>query len=242
MNTHFLRGVVIAFLALLPFLPSAAEASTTTTATAAPAPSDPLRKGDDHPTDDSLSQRVVLYEEEPGYGFTNRGTGNPQGRRAIGSVVWNTEQPWPGFGKPAEAAVRADINIPERKMEMTWWLRRSAVLGSSTSHIIEFLFKLPPDFTDGGILKVPGFWMKAGERTQAIPLIGQAAKGFTSGDFLIGLSATAADMERNLQLLKDRPWFEIPIVYTSNRRAVLDIEKGTTGEHAFQRAFAAWNE
>ena len=63
-----------------------------------------------------------------------------------------------------------------------------------------------------------------------------------TGDFLIGLSATAAEMEGNLQLLKDRAWFEIPIVYTNNRRALLSIEKGTGGEQAFQQVFAAWKE
>jgi hypothetical protein len=43
--------------------------------------------------------------------------------------------------------VRGDIDIPERKMEMTWRLRRTT--GLSTSHTIEFLFKLPQDFTSG---------------------------------------------------------------------------------------------
>jgi hypothetical protein len=215
------------------------EVSTATAATAAsPAPSDPLRKGDDHPTDDSLSQRVVLYEEEPGYGFTNRSTGNPQGRRAIGSVVWNTE---PGFGKPAETVVRADIDIPERKMSMAWTLRRDTDPSRPTSHTVEFLFKLSPDFAGGGVFNVPGIWMKVGERTQAIPLTGLAVKVAT-GDFLIGLSAAPADRERNLQLLKDRPWFDIPIVYTNNLRAILRVKKGPPGEQAFQQAFAAWNE
>jgi len=251
MNAHLRRYAAIAFLTLAPFLPSAGtvEVSTATAQTAALSPpSNPLGEGDDHViTNNSLSQRVVLYEEEPGVPFTI----NPQGRRAIGSVVWSAEtiagnllqfeNYLERIHKTPERAVRADVDIPERQMEITWRLRRNAGLGSSTSHIIEFLFKLPPDFDGGGILKVPGFWMKQGERTQAIPLTGRARKIWT-GYFLIGLSAAPADLERNLQLLKDRPWFDIPIVYTDNRRALLRMEKGTAGDQAFQQAFAAWNE
>ncbi len=46
-------------------------------------------------------------------------------------------------------------------------------------------------------------------------------------------------MHRNLEMLKERPWFGIPIVYNNGRRAILAIEKGAPGERAFQEAFAA---
>jgi hypothetical protein len=45
-------------------------------------------------------------------------------------------------------------------------------------------------------------------------------------------------VQRNVQLLKDRSWFDIPIVYT-NGRAILAMEKGSPGDHAFTEAFAA---
>ena len=32
-------------------------------------------------------------------------------------------------------------------------------------------------------------------------------------------------MQRNVQLLKDRSWFDIPIVYTNGGRAILAMEK-----------------
>ena len=51
-----------------------------------------------------------------------------------------------------------------------------------------------------------------------------------------------ADMQRNLQLLKERPWFDIPIVYNNGRRAILALEKGTPGEKAFEEAFKAWGQ
>jgi hypothetical protein len=243
MSAHFRRAAAIA-LTLALFLPSAIEVSTATAQTAALSPpSNPLGEGDHRAiTNNSLAQRVVLYEEEPG---------NPQGRRAIGSVVWSAEtiagnlvqfeNYLERIHKAPERAVRADIDIPERNMGVTWRLRRGADPGSSTSHIIEFLFKLPPDFDGGGILKVPGFWMKPSAQRQGTALAGLSFKVWT-GYFLIGLSAAPADRERNLQQLKDQAWIDIPIVYTNNRRAILSMEKGTPGEQAFQQAFAAWNE
>jgi hypothetical protein len=231
MNTHFRSHCIIALLALV-FIPlGAVEVYAEPVATSALSPpSNPL--GDRAITNNGLSQRVVLYEEEPG---------NPEGTSAVGSVTWSTEMLSPGTGKDAEPAVRADIDIPERKVEVSWRLRRGADLGSSTNHTIEFLFKLPPNFAGGGIFGVPGMWMKPAERLRGSALAGLAAK-LSPGYFLIGLSAARADNERNLQLLKDRPWIDIPIVYTNNRRALLAIEKGTPGAQVFQQVFAAWKE
>jgi hypothetical protein len=182
--------------------------------------------------DATVAQRVVLYEEDPN---------DPQGKRAVGSAVWRTEAISPGTGKPPELAVRADIEIPERKISMTWTLRRDTDPSRSTSHTIEIMFKLPPDFPSGGIFNVPGIWMKQAEQTQGTALAGLAVK-VTAGYFLIGLSGAPADKERNIQLLKERPWFDIPIVYTNNRRAILAMEKGTPGERAFAQAFAVWEK
>ena len=74
-----------------------------------------------------------------------------------------------------------------------------------------------------------------------MPLAGLAVK-VTPGFFLIGLSDQDADMERNMQLLKERGWFDIPIVYNNNRRAILADRKGPPGERAFADAFAAWKQ
>jgi hypothetical protein len=196
---------------------------------------DRIEPGGKPPAQDAaatVAQRVVLYEEDPS---------DPSGKRAVGSAIWRTEAISPGTGKPPELAVRADIEIPERKISMTWTLRRDTDQGRSTSHTIEIMFKLPPDFPSGGIFNVPGIWMKQAEQTQGTALAGLAVK-VTTGYFLIGLSAAPADKDRNIQLLKERPWFDIPIVYTNNRRAILAMEKGTPGERAFAQAFAAWEK
>jgi hypothetical protein len=226
-----LVGIYQAFMA--PSATTPAQQDATTTPSSRPkisdrigAPQDASRAGP------AVAQRVVLYEEEPN---------DPQGKRYVGSVLWKTETVSPGAGQPPELAIKAEVEIPERKMTMTWSLRRNTDKTLPASHTIEIMFNLPPDFAPGGINNVPGILMKQAEQTRGTPLAGLAVK-VTNNFFLIGLSAVEADFQRNLQLLKERAWFDIPIVYNNNRRAILALEKGTPGERAFDDVFAAWKQ
>jgi hypothetical protein len=184
------------------------------------------------PTGAAVAQRVVLYEEDPN---------DPAGKRFVGSAIWRTETISPGPGLPPELTVRADVEIPERQISMTWSLRRNTDPNLPATHTVEIVFKLPPDFPGGGVSNVPGILMKAAEQTRGVPLAGLAVK-VTNGFFLIGLSSVEADRERNVSLLKERAWFDIPVVYNNNRRAILALEKGTPGERAFADAFRAWRQ
>lgn len=180
----------------------------------------------------AVAQRVVLYEEEPN---------DPQGKRYVGSAIWRTETISPGPGRPPELAIRADVEVPERRLTMTFTIRKNTDPTLPASHTMEVMFNLPQDFPAGGISNVPGVLMKQAEQTRGTPLDGLAVK-VTNNFFLIGLSATESVQARNIQLLKERAWFDIPIVYNNNRRAILAIEKGTPGERAFAEAFAAWKQ
>jgi len=189
----------------------------------------PDKGGADAP---AVAQRVVLYEEDPE---------NPEGRRMVGTATWRTETLPAAGGRPPEIAVRADVQIPERNMTMTWSLRRNTDPALPASHTIEIMFTLPADAPGGGVQNVPGVLMKQAEQTRGVPLAGLAVK-VTPGFFLIGLSSIETDVQRNVQLLKERPWFDIPIVYNNNRRAILAMEKGAPGERAFAEAFKAWEQ
>jgi len=178
----------------------------------------------------SGAQRAVLYEADPN---------DPQGKRFAGTTVWRTETVSPGPGMAPELVVRADIQIPDRRMSVTWSLRRNTDRTLPASHTIEVMFTLPPDFPGGGISNVPGILMKDSEEVRGMPLAGLAVK-VTNGFFLIGLNAADAEMQRNVQLLKERSWFDILIVYANGGRAILTMEKGPAGERAFADAFAAW--
>jgi hypothetical protein len=179
-----------------------------------------------------VAQRVVLYDEDPS---------EPKGKQYVGTVVWRTEQIKAAGGKPGDIAVRADIEIPDRKFKMSMSFRRNTDTSLPASHTAELTFVLPPDFAGGGVANVPGILMKSNEQARGTPLAGLAVK-VTDGFFLVGLSNVDADRSRNLQLLKERSWFDIPLVYTNQRRAIIAIEKGSPGERAFNDAFAAWGE
>ena len=174
-----------------------------------------------------VAQRVVLYDEDPG---------DPKGKQYIGSVVWRTEQIKATGTQKADIAVRADIEIPDRKFKMTMSFRRNTDTSLPASHTAELTFILPQDFSGGGVGNVPGILMKSNEQSRGTPLAGLAVK-VTDGFFLVGLSNVDADRTRNVQLLKERSWFDVPLVYTNQRRAIIAIEKGAPGERAFNDAF-----
>src|SRR5262245_26743246 len=177
-------------------------------------------------------QKVVLYEEDPA---------DPNGKRFAGSAIWRTETVTPAPGQPPELAIRADVEVPERKLAMTFSLRHNTDKGLPATHTVEIMFKLPADFPSGGISNVPGVLMKQAENTRGVPLAGLAVK-VTPGFYLIGLSNVETDKAKNLTLLKERNWFDIPVVYDNNRRAIIALEKGTPGDRVFAEAFKAWKE
>ena len=167
-------------------------------------------------------QRVVLYDEDPA---------DPKGKQYVGSVIWRTEPIKASGNQKPDIAVRADIDIPDRKFKMTMSFRRNTDTSLPASHTAELTFILPPDFSGGGVGNVPGIPMKSNEQARGTPLAGLAVK-VTDGFFLVGLSNIDADRARNLQLLKERSWFDTPLVYANQRRAIIAFEKGVPGERA----------
>ena len=178
------------------------------------------------------SQKAILYEEDPAF---------PPGRQFIGAVIWRTEPVKESNGRTDGVAIRADIEIPERKLKMTMSLRRNTDTSLPASHTVELSFTPPSNTGSGGVSGVSGILMKSGEQTRGSPLVAQPVK-ITNTFFIIGLPSTAADRVHNLELLEGRSWFDVPIVYSNGRRAILSFKKGPSGQHAFDQAFMAWNE
>jgi hypothetical protein len=183
-------------------------------------------------SESAASQKVVLYEEDPS---------NPNGMQFVGTALWRTERDAPAPGQKPEVAIRGDIEIPEQKISVRLWLRRNVDKQLPASHTVEINFSLPPGFSHGGIASIPGIMVKQGETNRGTALNGVAVK-VTDNYFLVGLSLAEADMQRNIQLLKERSWFDIPIVYGDGKRALIAIEKGPPGERAFSEAFTAWEQ
>ncbi|MGA2129910.1 MAG: hypothetical protein ABSG76_27575, partial [Xanthobacteraceae bacterium] len=179
-----------------------------------------------------LEQPAVLYEEDPA---------DPNGKRYVGGVTWRTESISSASGAPPEVVVKADLYVPGAKTAMAMTFRRNTDRALSASHVAELSFDMPPDSPYVEISEVRGLVMKAGETVHGAKLDAEAAK-VTPGYFMVALAAGAQQMQRNLKLLKENSWLDVMIVYRNGSRAVLAIDKGPSGEQAFNEAFAAWGQ
>lgn len=180
---------------------------------------------------DGVRESAVLYEEDPT---------DAKGRQFDGSVIWRTET-IKAAGQPDELAAHADVDIPSRGLRMTMTFKRNLDSTLPASHVIELKLKFLGDVDGRGISNVPGVLLKANQQARGMPLAGLSVK-VTDGFFLDGLSGVAIDRERNLKLLAGSPWFDIPIVYTNQRRAILAIDKGETGQQIFKTLLSAWGQ
>jgi hypothetical protein len=178
-----------------------------------------------------LAQKAILYEED-----TNR----PLGLRHVGSAAWHTERVPPAPGQSPDVAITADVEIPDQRVRVQVSFHRNGDQGLPASHTIEIRFRLPTDFPHGGIANIPGLLMKQEETARGVPLAARAAK-VDANFFIVGLSSVDTDMRRNIPLLKERSWLDIPIVYDDGKRVIIAIEKGLSGERVFSDAFAAWD-
>jgi hypothetical protein len=175
-----------------------------------------------------VRERAILYEEIPS---------DPMGRQFDGSVIWRVEA-IKVDGKPDEIAARADVEIPSRGLRMTMLLKRNLDSSLPASHVIDLKLAVPADFDGGGIASVPGILMKSNQQAKGVPLAGTSVK-VTDGLFLVGLSSSSNAPERNLKLL-ERSWFDIPMVYSNQRRVILAIDKGETGDQVFKTVLTVW--
>ncbi len=125
-------------------------------------------------------------------------------------------------------------------MGITILFRHNSELGGGANYTVDIKLKLPADFAFGGASQIPGILMKNTEEVAGDPLAGLAVK-LNSESFQIQVASSEANGARNIELLKERSWFDIPIIYNNGRRAILAVAKGKSGEQAFQKAFAAWS-
>ena len=117
-------------------------------------------------------------------------------------------------------------------MTMEMIFRSGWVPGSNS---ITIMFGLPNDFTFGGIADVPGVVMREAQQRGDTPLVGIFLKVTPEGHFKFRLPWCVG-------LMKKRPWLEIPIVYKTGQRAIVEVEKGKPGEQALDWAFAEWGK
>jgi hypothetical protein len=206
-------------------------AQVTTPAAAKPAAADPAApETPAAPVAVPVGQKAVFYEEK---------TGTQEGTVDTGAVVWSVVQDSPGADQPAEAAIRGEINIPDKGVKLKLTIKRNGDKTLPASHIIEMAFSVPEDFQGGSVDGVQRVTFKDTEQAPGNPLVGVPAN-FGDGFFLIALTDEKSAVENNLALMSRQSWIDIPLTYKSGRRALISIEKGIPGDKVFQEVFKAW--
>ncbi|HUG61410.1 MAG TPA: hypothetical protein VMP03_06175 [Methylomirabilota bacterium] len=177
-----------------------------------------------------VEQRAILYEEPiPG----------SDGARVDGRVIWSLVNEPVLPGEPAVAQVRAVVEVPARGMTLTLSIRRNTDDALPASHVVEAKFDLPADFEGRAIDTTPGLILKETEDARGDPLVGAVAK-VADNLFWVALSGSDQEAGKNLGLLRDRQWIDVPIRYGNRRRAILTFEKGAPGDRVFEQALQAW--
>ena len=125
-------------------------------------------------------------------------------------------------------------------MKIRFSLHRNTDDTLPASHLVEVVVDTPADFPGKAVSSVPRIVLKPTEEARGQPLVGAAAK-VADGFFWIALSAADADVVGNLQLISERNWIDLPLVYDTGQRAILTFEKGTPGDRVLQKALAAWD-
>ena len=178
-----------------------------------------------------VAQRVTLYEE---------GKAGGQAQITAGQIIWQTA-PYLLDGKPGAVQIKAQIDIPERRIAAIMSIHPNLDPSFPASHLIELRFDLPTDFDGQAIKQVPGIIAKGTEQARGDGLVGASAK-VSDNFFWIALGGAEADRVRNVKYLRERGWLDVPLLYENGRRAILTIEKAGAGDRVVSDALASWGE
>ncbi len=179
--------------------------------------------------DAAVAQRAILYEEGAQAGSA--------GQASAGNAVWSVSEET--VDGRSETVLKMRIEVPDRNIVANLSLKPNRDDTLPASHLLEVQFDLPPNFSGDGVAEVPGLVMKTTEEARGDALIGASVK-VADGYFWVALSNIPDEQERNLTLLRDRGWIDIPMLYQNGKRAILTLEKGTPGTRAIEQATDAW--
>lgn len=177
-----------------------------------------------------IGEVAYLYEE---------GSAGAGATRTNAAIAWSLKRESISEGLPPEQVIVGTMEVPEKDLSMQMEIKRNVDASISASHIIELRFTVPEGFTGSGIDNISRFVMKATEEARGEPLVAVPVK-VSEGFFLIALDNLKQAVDVNTQLLLDSAWIDIPISYSTGKRALVTLEKGGTGDQVFRGAFQDW--
>ncbi|MCP8940921.1 histidine kinase [Alsobacter sp. SYSU M60028] len=179
------------------------------------------------------AQRAVLVEQPP--------EGTQELKPVGGRAIWRLDNVVGGPGEPLDAGIRADIDIPEAGLKVAVLIRKNRDGALPASHTVEMTFMPPSGLPNGPVKDVAVPEMRQDEGVRGTPL-GGIAVPVKENLFLIGLSNLPQDVQRNLELIRNRNWWVIAFRYANGRRAILLFEKGQAGDRTIADALQAWQQ
>ncbi|HXN88126.1 MAG TPA: hypothetical protein VN890_02030 [Methylocella sp.] len=156
----------------------------------------------------------------------------------LGTVVWRVDNVSIGPDEPLSSAVRAEIDIPEEKLQVAMTIQKNFDGTLPASHTLKLRFAVPQDSLLGNIKQISVLQMRREDSAT-----GESLKGITvpvmENSFLVGLARGDAEVS-NLDLLRSREWLDVPMVLANGHIAKLTFEKGPSGQRALDDAMASW--
>jgi len=174
------------------------------------------------PTQSIVAQRAIYYFQ---------GTDNAPGRVAQGNVTWAET------ARDGMPAVQATLRLAEQDIATTVTIYKNNDDTLPASHLVEVQFSGSLGPTP--IQRVPALVLKQTEQARGQPLAG-AAVPVTNELFWIALSDDPEQIAKNLRLLREGSWFDIPILFNDGTRALLTFEKGIPGDKVFETVMSSW--
>lgn len=153
----------------------------------------------------------------------------------FGAVVWKLERSSP----EALPVLRADVNLPDARLDATMLISRNIDPNAIASHVITLRFAPGVDSAISSVTEIEAPSMRQEERPVGEALEGRAAP-VQANYFFVGLIRDATMTAHNLELLKTRAWIDVPMRLSSGKIAKLTFEKGALGDRLLDQALEAW--
>ncbi|UJW87251.1 hypothetical protein [Devosia sp. SL43] len=153
-----------------------------------------------------------------------------------GTVEWSE-----GVDELGLPTLIGHASIPARNLGVNVTIRKNSDPSLPASHLMEVDFEVNDTFIGGTIASLPGVLLKDEELVPGTPLVGASAR-VVGNSFLFALSASPDDATANTDLLENRKWMDLAVVYGTGRNAIITLEKDETAQALFDKVFGTWTQ
>lgn len=159
----------------------------------------------------------------------------------VGTVVWRIDTASGGAGQALQNSIRAEVDIPEARFKAVLVIQNNTDATLPASHTISIRFQPASDGAVGNVKAIDVPELREDGAQSGVRLIGTSLP-ITENNFLAALVRGDQALPRNLDLLRTRPWLDIPMKLANNKLAKLTMEKGLSGDRVIAEALAAWEK